>query len=151
MSKEYLDRDRLVKIASQYLTYLRDAYGLTTFIDCTPINLGRDIDSLRRISAKAEINLICSTGFYHTDEPVLYSTSIDQLCKYIVSDACRVNAGIIKCAVENETVSDFQQKILRASAKAHLYTGLPITLHTNAKNQNAFNALEILLSDYQEA
>ena len=65
----------------------------------------------------------------------------------MVTDARDVNAGIIKCAVENETINGFQEKLLRASAKAHLQTKLPIVMHTNAKNQNALKALEILFSE----
>ena len=65
----------------------------------------------------------------------------------MVADARNVNVGIIKCAVENETISAFQEKLLRASAKAHLQTGLPIVMHTNAKNKNALRALEIVFSE----
>ena len=147
VGKDYLDKNALTDTATVYLKELKKKYGLATFVDCTPINIGRDVELLKRISEQSEINIICSTGFYYTDEPVLYNTSAEQLCKYMVADAYAVNAGIIKCAVENEAITRFGKKILRASAKAHLHTGLPITLHTNAKNQNAFNALEILLSE----
>ena len=58
-----------------------------------------------------------------------------------------MNAGVIKCAVEHETISPFQEKLLRACAKTQLQLGLPIVLHTNAKNQNATKALPILLSE----
>jgi phosphotriesterase-related protein len=65
----------------------------------------------------------------------------------MVADAYAVNAGIIKCAVEQETVSDFQENLLRACAKAHLHTGLPVVLHSNAKNKNALLALDVLFSE----
>jgi len=120
---------------------------LKTFIDCTPINIGRDIELLKKISEKSGINIICSTGFYYTEEPVLYNTSIDALCDYLVIDAENVNAGIIKCAVESEDITGFNEKLLRASAKAQLKLNLPIVLHTNAKNKNGIKALEIILSE----
>lgn len=144
---DYLDKNALADTATVYLKELKKNYGLSTFVDCTPINIGRDVELLKRISEQSEINIICSTGFYYTDEPVLYNASAEQLCKYMVADAYAVNAGIIKCAVENETISNFQEKLLRSSAKAHLHLGLPIVLHTNAKNQNALKALEILFSE----
>ncbi len=144
---DYLDKNALADTATVYLKELKKKHGLATFVDCTPINIGRDVELLKRISEQSEINIICSTGFYYTDEPVLYNTSAEQLCKYMVTDAYAVNAGIIKCAVENETTSGFQEKLLRSSAKAHLHLGLPIVLHTNATNQNALKALEILFSE----
>jgi phosphotriesterase-related protein len=49
--------------------------------------------------------------------------------------------------VEQETVSDFQENLLRACAKAHLHTGLPVVLHSNAKNKNALLALDVLFSE----
>ena len=145
--RKYLDKEQLLNIASYYLKELKAKYALNTFVDCTPVNIGRDVELLKRVSEQSEVNIICSTGFYYTDEPVLYSTSAEQLCEYMVADARNVNAGIIKCAVENETISVFQEKLLRASAKAHLQTGLPIVMHTNAKNKNALKALEILFSE----
>jgi phosphotriesterase-related protein len=143
----YLDKTALSKVSSSYLKALKEKHGLNTVFDCTPINIGRDIELQKRVSDQSEVNIVCSTGFYYTDEPVLYNTSAEQLCRYMVDDACAVNAGMIKCAVEAETVSGFQEKILRASAKAHFQTGLPIVLHTNAKNKNAPKALEILFSE----
>lgn len=142
--KDYLDKDALADTATVYLKELKKKYGLATFVDCTPINIGRDVELLKRISEQSEINIICSTGFYYTDEPVLYNTSAEQLCKYMVTDAYAVNAGIIKCAVENEAITRFGEKLLRACAKAHLCLGLPIVLHSNANNRNALKALEIL-------
>ena len=144
---KYLDKERLLNVAVDYLKELKAKYALNAFVDCTPVNIGRDIELLKRVSEQSEVNIICSTGFYYTDEPVLYSTSAEQLCEYMVADARNVNVGIIKCAVENETISAFQEKLLRASAKAHLQTGLPIVMHTNAKNKNALRALEIVFSE----
>lgn len=147
VGKDYLDKNALADTATVYLKELKKKYGLATFVDCTPINIGRDVELLKRISEQSEINIICSTGFYYTDEPVLYNTSAEQLCKYMVADAYAVNAGIIKCAVENEAITCFGEKLLRACAKAHLCLGLPIVLHSNANNRNALKALEILFSE----
>ena len=144
---DYLDKEELLKVAVGYLKAQKEAYGLNTFIDCTPINIGRDIELLKRVSAKSSVNIICSTGFYYTEEAILYNTSAEQICQYMVTDARAVNAGIIKCAVENEIIGDFHKKMLIAAAKTQKILTLPIVLHTNAKNKNALKALEILLSE----
>jgi len=145
--KSYLDKEQLVSISSRYLTELKGKYGLNTFIDCTPVNIGRDIDLLKAVSKKAGVHIISSTGFYYTQEPLLYNTPIDLLTEHIVADAKNTNAGIIKCAVENELISAFDEKVLRAAAKAQLKLQLPVILHTHANNKNGLQALAVLLSE----
>ena len=115
------------------------------FVDCTPVNIGRDIELLKKVSKESGVHIVCSTGFYYTDEPVLYNMSEEKLAEYIVADAKETNAGIIKAAVENETISSFNEKLLKATALAHQKLGLPIVLHTNAHNKNGLAALKILL------
>ncbi len=144
---DYLDKEQLLKVAADYLKSLKEKYGLSTFIDCTPVNIGRDIALLKEVSQKSGVNIICSTGFYYTEELVLYNSSAELIAEYIIKDAENINAGIIKCAVENETISDFNKKLLIASALAQKMLSLPIVLHTNANNKNGLKALEILLSE----
>ena len=145
--EQYLNKDELAKTACTYLKMMKQRYGLTTLVDCTPVNIGRDVDLLKRVSEEGEIHIVCATGFYYTDEPVLHASPTNRLRDYLVADAKTTNAGIIKYAVEHETVGAFQEKLLRACARAHLDTALPIVIHTNATNQNARRALEILLSE----
>lgn len=145
--KQYLSKEELLNVSVKYLKELKEKYGLNTFIDCTPVNIGRDIELLKEVSQKSGVNIVCSTGFYYTEETVLYNASAELIAEYIVKDAENINAGIIKCAVENETISDFNKKLLIASAIAQKTLGLPIVLHTNASNKNGIKALEILLSE----
>ena len=143
----YLDKEKLINASIKYLIELKEKYALKTFIDCTPVNIGRDIDLLKKISQKTGVNIICSTGFYYTEETLLYNTSAETAAYYMVLDAKNTNAGIIKCAVEKGEISSFNKKLLVASAKVQLELGLPIVLHTNAKNKNGIKALEILISE----
>lgn len=147
VGNDYLDKEKLEQVAVSFLKEMKGKHGLSSIVDCTPVNIGRDTQLLKRVSYKSEINIVCSTGFYYTQEPLMYKLSIDNICKYIIADANSVNAGIIKCAVEAPEISSFSENILRASAKAYLHTGLPIVLHTNAKNKNALPAIEILLDE----
>ena len=145
--KDYLDKKRLEQAAVSFLKEMKEKHSLSSIIDCTPVNIGRDTELLKRVSDKAEINIVCSTGFYYTEEPLIYNLSVSDICKYLIADAHSVNAGVIKYAVEAPEISSFSENILRASAKAYLHTGLPIVLHTNAKNKNALPAIEILLDE----
>lgn len=147
MKEAYLDKAALAAYAIKYLKDMKKKYGLNTFVDCTPVNLGRDAELLKRISEESEVNIVCSTGFYFNYEPLLFKASSDLVAKYLISDINVSGAGAIKCAIEQDGVDAYQQKILSASAKAHLATGLPIIMHTNAKRKNAELGLEILLSE----
>ena len=145
--RNYLDKEKLLTVAVSYLKEIKEKYALSTFIDCTPVNIGRDIELLKQVSQQSGVHIICSTGFYYTDEAVLFRSPIDVLADYMVLDAKNVNAGIIKCAVENAELSLFNEKILRATARAQLRLHLPIVMHSNARNENGRKALEILLSE----
>ena len=145
--EKYLDKDKLLACSVSYLKAIKEKYNLSTFIDCTPVNIGRDIELLKKVSEQSGVNIICSTGFYYTEESVLFNTSAENLSEHIIADAVNVNAGIIKCAVEYENISPFNEKILRACAKAQLELNLPIVMHSNAKNKNGIKALEIILSE----
>ncbi len=146
MSDEYLDKKAVEEKACAVLSELKEKYGLGLFVDCTPVNLGRDVSLLKRISEASEVDIVCSSGFYYNDEPVMYAMSAEKTAEYIIEDARRVNAGIIKAAAEAEELSDFNKKLLNAAAIAHKELKLPIVLHTNAVNRNGAEAVEMLIN-----
>lgn len=143
----YLDKEQLFNAAVKHLKELNKKYGLNTIVDCTPVNIGRDIELLKKVSEKSGVNIICSTGFYYTEETLFSNLDVQYISDHMVSDAENVNAGIIKCAVEAEQITKLNEKLLRASAKAHLKLRIPIVMHTNVRNKNGKKALEILLSE----
>ena len=145
MSNTYLDKNDLIKKSVKILKNIKEKYGVGLFLDCTALNIGRNVELLKVISELSGIDIVCSAGFYYNDEPILNCMSADTLADFIVEDANSVCAGIIKAAVEYETVSDFNVKLLKATAIAQKKTGLPIVLHTNANNKNGEKAVEILL------
>lgn len=140
----YLDKEQLIHFAATHLCSLKGKYGLSALLDCTPINIGRDVELLKRVSELSGVHIVCSTGFYYTEEPVLYNMSAEALCDCMVTDAHNTNAGIIKMAVESDKLSPFLEKLLISAAYAQRQTGLPIVLHTNATNQNGSVVLNIL-------
>ena len=147
MSKTYLDKAELSKKSADILKNMKEKYGLGLFIDCTPINIGRDVELLKKVSELSGVDIVSSCGFYYNDEPILDCMSAETLAEFIVGDANNTCAGIIKAAVEYDTVSPFNIKLLKASAIAQKRTGLPIILHTNANNKNGVKAVEILLGE----
>ncbi len=144
---KYIDKTEVEKAAVNHLKYLKEKYGLNLFLDCTPANIGRDVELLKRVSEKSGVHIVCSTGLYYTYNPVISSMSAETIAEHYVNDAKNINAGIIKAAVQEEKISDFNKKLLISSALAQRELGLPIVLHTNANNKNGLKALEILFNN----
>lgn len=140
------DQEELIMNSVRILKWLKDNYEVNLFVDCTPVNIGRNVEILKTVSRESGVHIVCSTGLYYTEEPILFDMPVDVLAEYYINDAKTTNAGVIKVAVESETLSEFNKKLLIVSAVAQRNTGLPIVLHTNANNQNGIRALEILLS-----
>lgn len=89
--RDYIDKERLASKSIAELKRLKSTYGVNLFVDCTPINIGRDVDFLKKVSVESGVHIVCSTGFYYTDEPVLYNTSEDYINKKlkIISTLCK--------------------------------------------------------------
>jgi len=88
--------------------------GVRTIVDLTPIDLGRDIDIIREVAEKAEVQVIAATGFYWHEEPWFVGWEADRLVDLLLRDltvdieGTDVKAGIIKCATDHPGVSEAQ-------------------------------------------
>lgn len=147
MDPTYMDKTATIDAAVQELAWLREKHGLGLFLDCTPVNIGRDVELLREVARWSGVAIVCSTGFYYQEEPMLYETSAEKLTAYMVRDAANIHAGLIKAGVEAETLSPFVEKLLYATAMAQKELHLPIVLHTNARNRNGEKAVQLLLRE----
>ena len=145
--EKYIDKAEVEKAAVSHLIYMREKYGLNLFLDCTPANIGRDVELMKRVSEKSGVHIVCSTGLYYTYNPIIAPMSAENIAEHYIRDAKNINAGIIKAAVEEEKISEFNEKLLVASAIAHKEIELPIVVHTNGRNENGRKALEILLEN----
>ncbi len=143
----YMNCEESERYAADLLRRLKERYRLGLFLDCTPINLGRDTALLKKVSKDAGVHIVCATGFYYNEEPAMERLSAQTIGAYIAADAKRENAGVIKAAVERDTMTPFNVTLLKASAYAHRQLGLPIVLHTNAGNRNGTEAVQLLLDE----
>ena len=48
MSKDYLDKAELVEKSADILKNMKEKYGVGLFIDCTPVNIGRNVELLKK-------------------------------------------------------------------------------------------------------
>ena len=77
MSLEEMDR-YIVKTALER--------GVRTLVDLTPVNLGRDIDVIRRVAERSGAQIIAATGFYWHEEPWMEAWPVEKLADYLIRD-----------------------------------------------------------------
>jgi len=127
------------------------AHGVSTVVDLTVFGLGRDVAFVRDIAREAGINVIVATGLYTYDElPHYFQTrSVDHMADLFVRDietgiqGTDVRAAILKCATDEQGVTPGVEKVLRAVAKAHRRTGVPISTHTHAATRRGLEQQRI--------
>jgi phosphotriesterase-related protein len=137
--------------------------GVNTIVDMTVLGLGRSIPRIQRIAAQVPgLNIIVATGIYALEAvPLQYvhrgpGRRVD-IPEPMVDDFCRditvgigesgVRAGMLKCVVEAQGLTPGTERICRAVAAAHLRTGVPITVHTNAAAGTGLLALALFAQE----
>ena len=157
----YWDEEERVADA---VTRLRElaGRGIGTIVDPTVIGLGRCIPRIQRINAQADINIIAATGLYtYNDVPFYFGYrgpgrpfgAPEPMEEMFVSDitdgiaGTGVKAAFLKCAIEAPGMTPGVERVMRAVARAHLRTGAPITVHTNAHTQSGLAAQKLLAEE----
>lgn len=124
--------------------------GIDSVIDATTLDLGRDIEILAEAARRAKINIVASTGWWLETPMFLTRVSIEQLTQIFVReiskgiDGTDLKAGILKAASDAGGITEWQEKVLRAVARAHLLTDVPIMLHSSSPKQIGRLQLAIL-------
>jgi phosphotriesterase-related protein len=120
--------------------------GIDTLVDLTVIGLGRYIPRIEAVAALVpEINIVVATGVYTYNEVPMFfhfqgpgtvlggpEPMVDMFLREIQEGVAEtgVRAGILKCATDSPGVTPGVERVLRAVARAHRATGVPITTHT---------------------
>jgi phosphotriesterase-related protein len=129
--------------------------GVTTFVDLTPADW-RDIPFVKEVVARTGVQVVVATGIYWEVPPyfrTLGQRTPEQIADLFVRDIAEgimdtgVKAGIIKCATDETGVTTDVERILRASAKAHRATGVPISTHTHAASKVGLKQQDVFESE----
>ncbi len=133
------DRAGFVAEASKRLRELREVHGVRTFVDPCPIELGRDPALMAEIAERAEMNVICTTGFYFEAmglPPYWRARTVEEIAELYIREITQgigrtgIRAGAIKVATGAPAVTEFEKKFLAAACIAQKATGVPIITHT---------------------
>jgi phosphotriesterase-related protein len=136
--------------------------GVDSIVDLTVIGLGRYIPRIARIAAATDINIVVATGVYtYNDVPMYFHFTgpggalgggepmVDMFVRDIehgIADT-GVKAAILKCATDEPGVTPGVERVLRAVAKAHRRTGVPISTHTHAATRRGLEQQGILADE----
>ncbi len=139
------DRRAIVENGVALLQQLK-GLGLRTYVDATPVDGGRNIEVLKEISEKSEVNIICSTGYYFEEEGAsaywkfratlgdvrdeLYELFMTEVTVGIRGTGTR--AGVIKVGTSKDCITDYEKLMLGTAARVQKETGVPIITHTQA-------------------
>ena len=61
----------MIERAVELFKQAKDECGVSTIIDATPIDLGRDIEMIKEVAQKSGVNILVSSGIYCSEEAFL--------------------------------------------------------------------------------
>jgi phosphotriesterase-related protein len=161
--EEWGSEDDRVADAVRRLTELAGR-GIRTIVDPTVIGLGRYIPRIRRIAEQVpDLNIVVATGcytyddvpfFFHYRGPALNAAVgaevPDPMVDLFVGDiedgiaGTGVRAGLLKCAIDHQGLTGGVERVMRAVAKAHRRTGVPVTVHTHPGSRTGLEVQRVL-------
>lgn len=156
----WVRRERVAQ-AVERLQELNEA-GVDTIVDLTVPGLGRDIDVVQEIAAHVALNIVVATGYYTYDvlphhfdlrTAAMRPNGVDALDEYFLHDieegiaGTGVRPGILKCATDEPGLTPAVERILRAVARVHRKSGLPISTHTHAPSKRGLDQQRVFTEE----
>jgi phosphotriesterase-related protein len=136
---------------------LRDfhAAGGNTIIDLTVDGIGPDPAALRRLSEQSGVQIVAGTGVYRgLAHPAWVQTaSMEDLARRFIESVrfgmgeSGVRAGVLGELGTSSPVLPEEVKVLRAAARAHFVTGVPINVHCALWRREGPRVLDILQAE----
>jgi phosphotriesterase-related protein len=124
--------------------------GINTIVDATTVDLGRDMNFIKEVSHVTGMNIIAVTGWWLETPRMLERVHSEQWAQLFIKEIREGIAGtgakpaLLKAASDLGGVTPRNEVILRAVARAHLETSVPIMLHTYSLGQVARQQIAIL-------
>jgi len=153
VSRGRYDPDQVYETMLPYLQEIV-AQGVSGFVECTPMYLGRDPELCARLSRATGLHILVPTGMYK--EPYLPQYAFEQDAGRLASswiaefengiEGTGIRPGFIKIAVFRESLKPMQVKIVRAACRTHLATGMTIACHTG-HGPAAMEMLDLLAAE----
>ena len=129
--------------------------GGETIVDVTLPDIGRDAGALQAIARRTGLNVIAACGHYtHLVHPTnLEDEAAEAIAERFVDEIVngigntKVKPGLIGEIGTSDPIHPREAKVLRAAARAHRQTGLPISIHMHPASRLGHEVLDILESE----
>lgn len=150
------DEGRRVGDAVDRLGRLKER-GIDALVDLTVEGAGRYLPRIQAVAARVDLHIIAAAGLFvldrlpppleaHPDPTrILVETFIGEIREGIGGTG--VKAAVLKCATGRRGVTPGVERVLRATARAQLATGVPICTHTHAASRNGLDQLRIFAEE----
>ena len=136
------------------LAPFREAGG-GTIVEVTPSHMSRDPLILREISERSGVQVIMGGGYYlgGSHPPGTAERPTEDIARELVGDwrygvdGTGIRPGIIGEIGTGNPVQPEELRMVRATAWAHLETGLPISIHLHPWGFEGLKVLDVLVSE----
>ncbi len=134
--------------------------GVRTIVDPTVDGLGRNIPRIQRVNEQVpDLNIIVATGIYtYADVPNYFSGRgpgalpdlpevMDDLFVRDITvgiQGTSVKAAFLKCAIDHHGLTSGVERVMRAVARAHRRTGVPVMVHTHPTSRTGEQVQRVL-------
>lgn len=147
---EFYDKATVVDMFCKEAEQLK-AYGVRTWVDPTPITLGRDVSLMRQCAEKSGLNIIACTGIYWNVQPYFhYGIDPEVLADLMLREVEQGMEGtdslpgFLKCAGNTAIANtEIERNMLIATAMVAKQTGLPVYTHTQPGSRMALWQKEV--------
>jgi len=129
------------------------AGGINTVVDATTMDLGRDVELMAEDSRASGVNVIAISGWALEKPRFFPGITAKRFAQAFIKDitvgiaGTGIKAGVLKEASDRAGVLPGEAIVLRAVARAHLETGVPIMLHTAMAGEIARQQIAILKAE----
>ena len=152
------DRASMVDRAVEYLEEVHRG-GVDTVVDLTVMGTGRNIELIKEVASRTDIQIIAAAGWYtYFDAPNFVNLNgpgrllggEDMLAELLITDVrdgidnTGVRAGALKFATDAYGITDGVFYIMQAVVDAHLETGAPIFTHSDPGKENGLDQQDYL-------
>ena len=147
--EKWFPREKVIERAVKLFKQAKEECGVSTIIDGTPIDLGRDIEMIKEVSLRSGVNILVSSGIYHNEEAFLHGKRPEKLAKFFIEECQRgientnVRPALLKCATGRLRVTEINEILLTAMAITQKETGLPLYCHNEHEVKTAYAQLSV--------
>jgi phosphotriesterase-related protein len=153
------DRSAVRDAAIERMEELR-GFGVTTFVDATPNDTGRDPLLYRDVAEASGMQIICSTGYYPEFDGAtgyfkfrqMVGNPPEEIYELLTTEITEgigdtgVRAGVIKTGSSHDEITDYERMFMTAAARVQRDTGVPIITHTELGTMGPEQA-ELLIAE----